>query len=31
MKPLAERMRPSTLEDFIGQKHIIGKESLYII
>jgi putative ATPase len=25
MKPLAERMRPSTLEDFIGQKHIIGK------
>ncbi|MBD7913505.1 AAA family ATPase, partial [Clostridium cibarium] len=24
MTPLAERMRPSTLEDFMGQKHIIG-------
>jgi putative ATPase len=23
--PLAERMRPSALEDFIGQKHIIGE------
>ena len=25
MKPLAEAMRPSTLEDFIGQKNIIGE------
>lgn len=25
MKPLAERMRPNSLNDFIGQKHIIGK------
>ena len=26
MKPLAEVMRPQRLEDFIGQKNIIGKE-----
>ena len=25
MTPLAERMRPKVLEDFVGQKHIIGK------
>ncbi|MDO5038104.1 replication-associated recombination protein A [Clostridium sp.] len=25
MKPLAEVMRPSTLEDFVGQKQILGK------
>ena len=24
--PLAERMRPKVLEDFIGQKHILGKD-----
>ncbi len=24
--PLAERMRPATLEDFAGQKHLVGKE-----
>ena len=24
--PLAERMRPEVLEDFIGQKHILGKD-----
>ena len=24
-KPLAELMRPSTLDDFVGQRHIIGK------
>jgi putative ATPase len=23
-RPLAERMRPETLEDFVGQKHILG-------
>jgi putative ATPase len=26
-KPLAERMRPRTLDDFIGQAHIHGRES----
>lgn len=25
MKPLAERLRPSTLEDYIGQKHLVGE------
>lgn len=24
MEPLAERMRPQTLEDFIGQEHLVG-------
>ena len=24
MQPLAERMRPKTLEDYIGQKHLVG-------
>ncbi len=27
-RPLAERMRPKRLEDFVGQTHLIGKESL---
>lgn len=27
MQPLAERMRPKTLDDYIGQQHIIGKGS----
>jgi len=27
MLPLAERMRPKELEDYIGQKHLIGPES----
>lgn len=27
-KPLAERMRPTTLDEFIGQDHIVGKNSL---
>ncbi len=26
--PLAERMRPNSLEDFIGQEHIVGKNCL---
>lgn len=26
-KPLAERLRPETLEDFIGQKHLLGNPS----
>ena len=24
MKPLAERLRPSTLDEYIGQKHLVG-------
>lgn len=27
-KPLSERMRPTTLEEFVGQKHIVSKNSL---
>ncbi|MHC1786295.1 MAG: replication-associated recombination protein A [Christensenellales bacterium] len=27
-QPLAERMRPKTLDDFIGQEHIVGKGKL---
>ena len=27
-KPLAERMRPDSLDDFVGQKHIIGEGKL---
>lgn len=26
--PLAEKMRPKTFEDFVGQEHIVGKTSL---
>ena len=26
--PLAERMRPKTFDDFVGQEHIVGKNSL---
>ena len=26
--PLAQRMRPKTLDDFVGQSHIVGKNSL---
>ena len=26
--PLAERMRPTSLDDFVGQSHIVGKNSL---
>ncbi len=25
MKPLAERMRPQTLDDFVGQEHLVGE------
>lgn len=28
IKPLAEKMRPTTLNDFVGQKHIIGHGKL---
>jgi putative ATPase len=27
-QPLADRMRPKTLDDFIGQKHLVGKNSI---
>ena len=27
-EPLAARMRPATLDEVIGQKHIIGKDKL---
>lgn len=27
-KPLAERLRPKTLDDYIGQEHIIGKDAV---
>ncbi|MGB2980294.1 MAG: AAA family ATPase, partial [Candidatus Zixiibacteriota bacterium] len=26
--PLADRMRPESLEEFVGQKHILGKGSV---
>lgn len=28
MKPLAEQLRPQCLEDYIGQEHIIGKDTM---
>ena len=28
MKPLAERMRPKTLEDFVGQDHLVGESAV---
>ncbi len=27
-KPLAERMRPETLEEYLGQQHIVGQEAI---
>ena len=27
-KPLAYRMRPKTLEDYVGQEHILGKNKI---
>lgn len=26
--PLAERMRPSNLNDYVGQEHLVGKDSI---
>ena len=26
--PLAERLRPTTLDNYIGQKHLVGKDQL---
>lgn len=28
MQPLAERMRPHTLDEYIGQKHLVGKDAI---
>ena len=28
MEPLAERMRPRTLDDYIGQKHLVGERAV---
>ena len=28
MEPLAERLRPSTLDNYIGQKHLVGPEAV---
>ena len=28
MAPLAERMRPKTLDEFVGQEHIVGQNTL---
>ena len=28
MQPLAERMRPHTLDEYIGQKHLVGKDAV---
>ena len=27
-EPLAERMRPKTLDDYVGQKHLVGKDDV---
>lgn len=27
-KPLAYRMRPKTLEEYVGQEHILGKDKI---
>jgi len=28
MRPLADRMRPETLQEFVGQSHLLDKDSL---
>ena len=28
MQPLAERLRPQTLDDYVGQKHLIGEKAI---
>ena len=28
MLPLAERLRPQTLDEFIGQKHLVGEKAI---
>ena len=27
-EPLAERMRPRSLDDYIGQKHLVGEDAV---
>lgn len=27
-QPLAERLRPKTLDDYIGQKHLVDRKSV---
>ena len=27
-EPLAERMRPRSLDDYVGQKHLVGKDAV---
>ena len=27
-KPLAERLRPKTLDDYIGQQHLVGDDRI---
>ncbi|MFT6175516.1 MAG: putative ATPase, partial [Cryomorphaceae bacterium] len=27
--PLAERMRPKTLDEYIGQEHLVGKDAVF--
>jgi len=29
-KPLADQLRPQTLEDFVGQRHILGKGKMLL-
>ena len=28
VKPLAERLRPKTLDEYIGQKHLVGRNAV---
>ena len=28
MQPLAERMRPETLDDYVGQQHLVGAKAV---
>ena len=28
MQPLAERMRPKTLDEYVGQRHLVGKGAI---
>ena len=28
MQPLAERLRPQTIEDYIGQNHLVGDKAI---
>jgi len=28
MQPLAERMRPQTLDEYVGQQHLVGEKAV---